>query len=365
MEIKKNIFLYPLSLIYGIITVVRNFLFETGIIHSVEFKMPVICVGNITIGGTGKTPHVEYIAALLKNSFKVAVLSRGYKRKTHDFQIADYKANLDMIGDESLQISKKYPDILVAVDKDRVNGVNMIMSKNPDTEVIILDDGYQHRKIIPGFNILLTDYNRLMFKDSLLPYGRLRERVTGMRRADMILVTKSPEKLSAIDRRLIVKEINKAPYQNLYFTCLKYKDPLPVFPESSEISKPAVISGNAAGLILVTGIANPGPLKEYLDNYFRNIRHLCFPDHHRFIENDIVKIVDEFNNFKASEKYIFTTEKDAVRLREFTNITESVRSVFWYIPVGIDFLNDDKKEFDNLIIDYVRKNKRNNRISEG
>jgi tetraacyldisaccharide 4'-kinase len=335
-----------------------------GILHSVEFRMPLICVGNITVGGTGKTPHVEYIADLLRKIFKTVVLSRGYKRKTRDFQIADSSATIDQIGDEPLQISKKYSDITVAVDRDRVHGVNMILTKKPDTEVIILDDGFQHRSIIPGFSILLTDYNRLMIKDSLLPYGRLRERVNGMRRADLILVTKCPEDLSPIERRLIVKEIDKAPYQNLYFTSLTYKDPLPVFPLKNEYITPLNSTDNNIGILLVTGIGNPAPLKEYLDKYSSIVKHLCYADHHRFVENDIEKIINEFHNLTTPVKYIFTTEKDAARLREFTNIAESVQAALWYIPVGIDFLNNDKNEFDNLIFDYVRKNKRNNRISE-
>ena len=339
-------------------------MFETGILRSVEFRMPVICVGNIAVGGTGKTPHVEYIADLLKDHFKVAVLSRGYKRKTRDFQIADNSSTIDILGDEPLQISKKYPDITVAVDRDRVHGVKMIMKTKPDTEVIILDDGFQHRWIIPGFSILLTDYNRLIIKDSLLPYGRLREMPTGMRRADLILVTKSPEDLSPIDRRIIVKEIAAAPYQNLYFSVFKYKDPKPVFLTTSDFKNPLIISNKETGVLLVTGIANPVPLKEYLSNFYPKVKHLCFPDHHRFGENDIECIINEFNSIDSPVKYIFTTEKDATRLREFINIAEPVQSSLWYIPVGIDFLNKDKNEFDNLIIDYVRKIKRNNRISE-
>jgi tetraacyldisaccharide 4'-kinase len=364
MEIKKNIFLYPLSLIYGIVTIIRNILFDTGILRSTEFRIPLICVGNITVGGTGKTPHVEYIADFLRKNFKIVVLSRGYKRKTHNFQMADSSSTIDQVGDEPLQIFKKYPDITVAVDKNRVHGVNRILNNKPDTEVIILDDGFQHRSIIPGFSILLTDYNRLMIKDSLLPYGRLRERITGMRRADMILVTKCPEDLSPMARRLIIKEIDKAPYQNLYFTTLTYKNPLPVFPLKDEYINPLNSIDNITEIILLTGIANPAPLKKYLDKYSSNIKHLCYADHYRFVENDIEKIIKEFNSLSSPVKYIFTTEKDATRLREFTNIAESVQSAFWYIPVGIDFLNNDKNEFDNLIIDYVRKNKRDNRISE-
>jgi tetraacyldisaccharide 4'-kinase len=361
----KNIFLYPLSLIYGLITGIRNFMYNTGILSSVEFQLPVICVGNITVGGTGKTPHTEYLARLLRGSFKVAILSRGYKRKTRDFRIASSSSLVSDIGDEPMQLFGKFPDVLVAVDRNRVNGVNKILQVNPETEVIILDDGFQHRSITPGFSILLSDFERLIVRDHIMPYGSLRESRINMRRADIILITKSPENISPIQRRLIVKEIDKAPYQNLYFTSISYEAPLPVFVGKYPEENQTDISYDGSGIVLITGIANPVPLKEHLQKMFGEIIHLSFPDHHNFKENDLIKMFSAYKDLKSKTKYLFTTEKDAVRLREFTNIAESFKSTFFYIPVGIHFLNDDKDEFDNMIVDYVRKNKRNNRISEG
>jgi tetraacyldisaccharide 4'-kinase len=361
----KNILLYPFSLIYGAVTGIRNFMFNTGIISQHEFRLPVICVGNITVGGTGKTPHTEYLIGLLSKNFRVATLSRGYLRKSSGFRIASSSDEVSEIGDEPMQIHKKYPDIIVAVDRNRVNGVNAILKANPETEIIILDDGFQHRRIKPGLTILLTDFGRLMINDHLLPYGRLRESVSNMNRADIILITKSPENISPIQRRIIVKEINKAAYQNLYFTSFEYKDPIPVFAQPA--GHKIALSGQnkeKSGIVLVTGIANPLPLKEYLDGYFREIIHFSFPDHHRFTGKNIAKVSEAFYNLRSPEKFIITTEKDAVRLREFTNIAEQLRSSTYYIPVVIKFLNDDKDEFDNLILDYVRKNKRNNRVSE-
>jgi tetraacyldisaccharide 4'-kinase len=361
----RNIFLYPFSLIFGAVTGIRNFMYNTEILPHHEFRLPVICVGNISVGGTGKTPHTEYLVGLLGKNFRVATLSRGYMRKSTGFRIASSSDDVSEIGDEPMQIHKKYPEITVAVDRNRINGVYSILKEKPETEVIILDDGFQHRRIKPGFTILLTDFSRLMINDHLLPYGRLRESVSNMSRADIILITKSPENISPIQRRIIVKEINKAPYQNLYFTSFEYKDPLPVFSQSA--GKKLSLAGQKkerGGIVLVTGIANPIPLKEYLEGYFKEIIHLSFSDHHKFTEKDIVKVSSEFYNLGSVEKYIITTEKDAVRLREFTNIAELIRSSAYYIPLGIKFLNDDKDEFDNLIIDYVRKNKRNNRISE-
>jgi tetraacyldisaccharide 4'-kinase len=364
MKHNKNILLYPFALLYGLITGIRNFLYDTGVLSTIEFHFPVICVGNITVGGTGKTPHTEYIVGLLKQHFKVATLSRGYKRETRDFRVASQSSLVREIGDEPLQIYRNFPDIIVAVDINRVDGVNTILEDFPDTEVIILDDGFQHRKITPGFSILLTDYERLIFKDYMLPYGNLRESKSNMRRADMILITKTPENISPIQRRIIVKEINKSPYQNLYFTTFRYKPPVPVFNYETKANNTDIIKGEGCGIVLVTGIANPQPLKKHLDESYNEIIHLSFPDHHGFTEKDLNTISTAFNDLRSETRYLFTTEKDAVRLREFTNIAENIKSAFFYIPIGIYFLNEDKEEFDNLIIEYVRKNHRNNRVSE-
>ncbi len=356
--------LYPLSLIYGAVTGFRNFLYNSEVFKSHEFNIPVICVGNITVGGTGKTPHCEYIIELLKDKFNVSLLSRGYKRKSSGFLIPTPDMGPSDIGDEPFQIFRKFPGITVAVDSNRVKGVNSILKERPQTQVIILDDGFQHRKIKPGFTILLTDYSRLMIHDNLLPYGNLRESLRNMCRADIILITKTPPDLSPIQRRLIVKEIDKAPWQNLYFTSLLYKDPVPVFcgtKPGTDILKNGNIKDR--GLILVTGIARADLLKQYLSPFAGELLHIPFPDHHNFSAGDIELITESFNSLAKSHKYIITTEKDAVRLREFANIAEPLRSSFFYIPAGIAFLNDDTNEFNNLILEYVRKDKRNNRVS--
>ncbi len=360
-----RILLYPVSAIYGLITSFRNFLYNTGILPSVEFRIPVICVGNITVGGTGKTPHTEYLADLLGKQFSVAVLSRGYKRKSSGFRIVKPDSLVSETGDEPLQISRKYPDIFVAVDRNRVNGIRKIMELKPEIEVIILDDGFQHRRITPGFSILLSDFERLIIRDHMLPYGNLRENISNMRRADMILVTKSPAGISPIQRRLIVKEIDKAPYQNLYFTSIKYNSPAPLFPKSeSSGANPDLSKLYGAGIVLITGIANPLPLKEQISSTAGEVIHLRFPDHYNFREKDLNSVYEAFERLKSPVRYVITTEKDSVRLKEFSNIAEPVKSAMYYIPVGICFLNDDGNEFDNLIIEYVRKNKRNNRVSE-
>ena len=362
----NNIFLYPLSLIYGLLTGIRNFLFNTGILPSVEFHLPVICVGNITVGGTGKTPHTEYLAGLLSKNFKVAILSRGYKRKTRNFRIATPSSLVNEIGDEPMQIFRKFPDVLVSVDRSRVHGVKRILEVKPETDVIILDDAFQHRRITPGFSILLSDFERPIVKDHMMPYGSLREHKENMRRADIILITKSPENISPIQRRLIVKEVDKAPYQNLYFTSFRYNSLLPVFENyKQEGNLSDLLQSSDCGIVLITGIANPLPLKEYIEKTVGKVIHLSFPDHYNFKEKDIRNIISAYEDLKSKTKSLITTEKDAVRLREFTNIAEPVKSAFFYIPIEIHFLNNDKNEFDKLIVDYVRKNKRNNRISEG
>lgn len=364
MKGHRNILLYPFSLLYGAITGFRNFLYNSDILHSQEFSIPVICVGNLTVGGTGKTPHCEYLINLLKDKFNVALLSRGFKRKTSGFLIANPGMSPHDIGDEPLQICRKFPVITVAVDRNRINGVKAVLQERPGTEVIILDDGFQHRKIKPGYSILLTDFSRMIIKDHMLPYGELRESLKNMDRADIIIITKTPPDISPIQRRIIVKETAMAPWQNLYFTSIGYDEPVPVFTTGST-SNNIFKSGKKEdrGILLVTGIARAEMIKEYLGKFAAEIIHLEFSDHHNFSENDISRISESFDKLLQPDKYVITTEKDAVRLREFVNIADALKSSFFYIPIGIEFFNDDRNEFDNLIIEYVRKNKRNSRIS--
>lgn len=365
MAERRNILLYPLSLLYGFFTGLRNFLYNSGILKSHEFDIPVICVGNITVGGTGKTPHTEYIASVLEKHFRVATLSRGYLRKSRGFVIASPSSKVRDIGDEPKQISGKLPRIVVAVDRNRVHGINRIMDERPDTGVIILDDGFQHRKIKPGFTVLLSDFSRLMIRDTLLPYGNLRESIHNMKRADIIIITKSPLNLSPIQRRIIAREVGKAPYQHLYFTSLTYGAPVPVFGrQNNDGNLPAFSVSRDASILLVTAIANPLPLKEYLEKEYREVRQVIYRDHHNYRESDIRTITRSFNEMNSSEKYIFTTEKDAVKLMELTGMDENVKAALCYIPVGIHFLNDDSEEFDNIIINYVRKSRGNNHISK-
>ena len=354
----RSIILYPFSIIWRLITDIRNFLYNSKILKSHKFDIPVICIGNITVGGTGKTPHSEYLIELLRRKFSIALLSRGYKRKTKGFRFAVPGSGIADIGDESLQISRKFPDITVAVDGDRVRGVKNILAGKPETEVIILDDGYQHRRITPGLSILLSDFGRPLSGDYLLPYGDLRESAGNINRADVILITKTPENLSVDEQRLSESPPGRLSGQKVFYTALRYLDPVPV----SDKLSPGSLTFNLpeCGILLITGIANPKPLYDHLHKSCKEIIHLLFGDHHNFTRRDIEKINYARNSLGTERKYVFTTEKDAVRLRELPGIDEQLLSALYYIPVEIRFLYDKEEEFNNLIIDYVGKNKRNN-----
>jgi len=246
-----NILLYPFSLLYGLVTFIRNLLYDYAIIKSHEFPIPMISVGNITAGGTGKTPHVEYLLRLLKDEFNVAVLSRGYKRKTSHFILAGPESGVQDIGDEPVQIKQKFPDVHVAVDRKRVNGVEQLLTKIPDLDVVLLDDAFQHRRIKPGLSILLIDFNRPIMEDRLLPVGRLREKAYEKRRANIILVTKCPDRLKPIERRLIVKDLTLFAFQHLYFTRLGYREPVPVFMEAKPEISLSEIKASSPAILMV------------------------------------------------------------------------------------------------------------------
>jgi len=356
----KKILLLPLSLIYSFIIRLRNFLFDVNIVKSTEFEISILSVGNLTVGGTGKTPHTEFIASMLKDKFNIAVLSRGYKRKTKGFVLAKKDSTVLEIGDEAKQFSMKNPDLKVAVCEKRVAGVKKILDLDKNTEIVLLDDAFQHRKIKADISILLTDFNYPFFEDKMLPLGRLRENKSHYTRANIVVVTKCPEDLKPIDRRLIAKNINLLPFQTIYFTYLKYKELIPVF----KIKKFPLNLGQAkrAGLkiILVTGIANPKLLFEYVEkNISQEIIHLKFPDHHFFNKKSIDKISETFKNTEGNNKIIITTEKDAVRLMENSFITDEIKEFYYYLEIEVGFLFDSKAEFENQIVNNIKKNRTN------
>lgn len=357
---RKIILLYPFSLLYGLITGIRNLLYDLSILHSEKFSIPVICVGNITVGGTGKTPHTEYLVRLLQREYRVAVLSRGYKRKSSGFLIADESSSVRDIGDEPLQIFRKFPGLIVAVDTDRRNGIKRIIDRFPATDVIILDDGFQHRRVRPGLSILLTDCSRLLTRDNLMPYGRLRESSKNRKRANIIIVTKNDPAIPDNKIADISFELQISEDQKVFFTKFDYRDPVPVFnEENTGRNRFPLNDPGEKGAILVTGIASPSGIIKYLGHFFSEIVHLGFPDHHNYNVRDLDRINAAWQNFGASQKILITTEKDAVRLREFTNIAPGIKSAFYYLPVEVSFLKENKNMFDSLIFDYVGKDKRN------
>ena len=359
--IKINEWLLPLSWLYGLGVKIRNMLFEIGILHSESFDVPVISVGNITVGGTGKTPHVEYLIDLLKDKAKVAVLSRGYKRRTRGFVIADDKATVRTVGDEPLQMKRKYGnDITVAVDRKRCHGIRQLISEENDIDVILLDDAFQHRYVKPGVNILLVDYHRLIIYDKLLPAGRLREPLSGKNRADIVIVTKCPHDLKPMEYRVITKAMNLFPFQRLYFTCLDYKNITPVFGGEE---RPLDSIGKDCHILLLTGIASPRQMIEDLSPRCSNITPLTFGDHHAFTSSDVNLINNKFAAM-PKPKMIITTEKDATRLIGLEGLGEEVRSAMYALPVKIRFMLEQEESFNEKIIGYVRKNSRNSILAK-
>lgn len=351
-----KILLYPLSIVYSIVVWVRNKMFDLNIFHSVEFKLPVISIGNITVGGTGKTPHTEYIIRLLKENYKLAILSRGYKRKTSGFRIAGENSNFEEIGDEPLQIKNKFKDIIVAVDGNRVRGIKGILQKEPTTDIILLDDAFQHRWVTPGISILLVDFNQPVFEDTMLPAGRLREPVSERKRADIIIVSKAPFQLSAMEKRLLMMKLEAKPSQSVYFTGIRYSMPKAVFSDIDAVFIP--FDKPTLSVLLVTGIANPDPLVEELDSRYAIFKHIRYPDHYSFLNSDIQHIQDVFDSMPGSEKVILTTEKDSTRFLNFEYQVKN-RERWHYIPIEIEFHQGDAELFNRQILHYVINNSRN------
>ena len=354
--IKIDKWLLPLSWLYGMGVKLRNMLFEIGILKTQSFNMPVVSVGNITVGGTGKTPHVEYLVSILKDQFHVAVLSRGYKRKSKGFIIADADTPMHMIGDEPYQMKQKFPQVTIAVDKDRCHGITELETADKELNVVLLDDAFQHRYVKPGINILLVDYHRLIIYDRLLPAGRLREPMRGKDRADIVIVTKCPKDLKPMEYRVVTKAMQLYPYQRLYFTTLEYDMLRPMFPEAPK-TRVALEELADKQLLLVTGIASPEQLIHDLTPYNNNITHLSFADHHEFRAKDVQLINDSFAAMQGP-KVIITTEKDATRLLSTEGLSEEVRQNTLILPVRIRFMQDQEQLFNQQIIGYVRKNSR-------
>ncbi len=355
MKIILRILLFPFSILYGTILFVRNKFFDWNIINSRKFNFPVISVGNLNVGGVGKTPHIEYLIKLLQQDFMIATLSRGYKRKTKGFVLANNKSTIEDIGDEPLQYKTKFKNLIVAVDEKRVNGILEIKKNQPPTEVILLDDAYQHRYVKPSLNILVTDFNNLYINDFVLPSGRLRELPLGSNRANIIIVSKSPENLSFEKQSEIEQTLKPLSSQKVYFSYVDYGKITPFTKKNEQIN----INNSEISILLFTGIANPLPLYKHLSSIYKNVNHLKFNDHHSFDQNDIKTIKKEFNNIDENNKIIITTEKDIMRL-SLPKILDKIQDIpLFYIPIEIKFHGSNKEDFDAQIIEHVRKNKGN------
>jgi tetraacyldisaccharide 4'-kinase len=349
-------FLLPFTFLFRIVVMVRNLLFDLHILQSTSFKIPIISLGNITVGGTGKTPHVEMLVRLLAHDHKLAVLSRGYKRKSAGFVLGTRKSRVSDIGDEPVQIKTKFPEIQVAVDNHRVHGIKKLLKIKRKPDVIILDDAFQHRYVTPGLSILLVDYNRPVFHDVMLPAGNLREPWKNAKRADIIIVTKCPDHLPPNERTRFSEKLCLRPGQDLFFTAYSYASPMAVFPKKKrkhyDYSYKHLRKSRAC-ILLVTGIANPGPILQFLEETISVQDTLFFPDHHEFNIHDLNLITKRFHAVSGAEKYILVTEKDAVRLRDL-EMHDYLKKVFLYIPVEVKFLVKGEKPFYKRIDKFLR-----------
>ncbi len=357
-----RILLIPVSYLYGFIIHIRNLFFDWNIFKSKTYPIPTICVGNIEIGGTGKTPHVEYLIRLLKEKYQIATLSRGYGRKTVGFLEADESKNYKDIGDEPMLFFTKYPDVKVYVDEKRTRGVEKILKENEKAEVILLDDCYQHRWIKAGLNILLLDYNNIDQHQLMLPSGRLREFKSGMDRADIIIVSKGPSVFSPIEKRRVMDILNLKSFQQLFFSYIKYKNLVP-FTAAAEhlVQTDLKLNLKEYKALVFAGIAKMDPLIEYMNAEVKETIIHDFTDHHSYSVADVVSISNSFKSITLAKKIIVTTEKDAMRLIEerFSVLIEDLP--MFYIPIEVG-IHQENNQFDSLILDYVKRDKKSTTI---
>lgn len=356
----RNIVLAPFTVLYSFITFTRNVLYNKGLLKSTSFKTPTISVGNLAVGGTGKTPHVEYLINLLKKDYNTAVLSRGYKRKTKGFVLASEVTNSVDIGDEPFQIYQKNPDTVVAVDEKRVHGVTELCRFYPNLDIILLDDAFQHRQIKPGLSILLTDYSHLFTRDYHLPSGNLRECKVGSQRADILIVTKCPSDITSLEMTQLEDELKIGTHQDLFFSSYEYGEISAVFSNSDVRNlKLEELQNSKIGILALAGIVHPGVFMKYLNQFSVTCEGLFFPDHHSFQLKDIQSVIEKFNNLKSSDSIIIVTEKDAARIQSNPKAWEILKSKLYKLPIRVKILNQEEL-LKNKIYEYAGSNSRNN-----
>lgn len=348
--------LIPFSFIYKGIIWTRNKLFDKKVFRSASFNFPVICVGNLAVGGTGKTPMVEYLIRILRNKYQVATLSRGYKRKTKGFAIANENSSAVEIGDEPMQIHEKFPEVTVAVAEERVIGIPQLLFEAPQTGVIILDDAFQHREVNAGLNILLTDCNKLYSNDLMLPAGNLRDVVSSSRRAQIIVVTKCSPDLTEEKRIKIIKEINPLPSQKIFFTKTEYGKPYHLFTKENYFHK------QDCNVLLICGIANPKPFEKTVSGFFSSYELMLYKDHHIFNSTDLKEIKKRFTDIKNEKKIILTTEKDGVRFSKFEKELENFP--VYVLPMSHQFLFDQGSDFENDVLEFIASFKQKNTLQK-
>ncbi|MGZ3838531.1 MAG: tetraacyldisaccharide 4'-kinase [Flavisolibacter sp.] len=340
-----RILLLPFAILYGLIVWVRNWLYDRNILRSTSFGLPLICIGNLSVGGTGKSPMVEFLVRHLKNNYRVATLSRGYKRKTKGYALATDETTALEIGDEPMLFHQKFPDIPVAVGEERLVAIPQLLHDRPETQVVILDDAFQHRAIRPGMNILLTDYGNLFTRDFFLPTGDLRDMRGSYRRAEVIVVTKCKPQLGQEERAELVKEIKPLPHQKIFFTCIDYGSPYHITHQNF------IFIDDQTEVLLITGIANPRPLKQYLEERIQTYYMMHYNDHHIFTIDDWRDIVKRFKSMESKKKIILTTEKDAMRLTKFRSEIDGMP--FFVIPIEQKFLFDQEDEFVESVVQFI------------
>lgn len=354
-KLLSMLLLYPISKIYGVVMAVRNKMFDYGILKQQEFDIPIVVVGNIAMGGTGKTPHVEYIVESLLGKYNIGVLSRGYRRATKGFVLASPQSRPEDIGDESYQIYRKFgPDITVAVCEKRADGIRQMREINPALNMIILDDAFQHRYVKPSVSVILTEYNRPVFNDKILPYGRLRESARALNRADMVVVTKCPIDMKPMHYRLFEENLKLFPFQKLYFSRYNYGHLVPIFPdEVTDI--PALDSLRPDNSVLViTGVANPKPFVRFLRRNKAKVKLKRFTDHHNFTASDMEEIARLFDELPSANKFIVTTEKDAVRILNNPYFPHKLKKSIFYVPIKVEFIDRGEAEFTAGIEKTIR-----------
>ena len=350
-----RILLLPISLLYHIVLTIRHKLYDWHILKTTGFEKPVICVGNLSLGGTGKTPHTEYLIHLLKGDYQVATLSRGYGRKTKGFILAENTSTYENLGDEPLQYFKKFPNIQVAVDEDRVDGVRKLISSPNNAEVVLLDDAFQHRSLKAGLNILLTEYQHPYCDDFLVPAGTLRDIKSAAKRADIIVVSKAPKCLDESEKQSIISKLKPSAEQKVFFSYLEYQALEPM----NEMAK-SIAAEKADSVLAFCGIAHPEPFGETLKEQYKTVDSLRFADHHAFKEEDINSILDRFANLGGEQKIIVTTEKDAARLTNSPYLCQFECAPLYVLPITVRFHEEEK--FNEEILSYVRKNSYDRRL---